>query len=176
MNGGGTFEDEQVRLGGESEGGYEITAVNMTAGARDNNGKPFNSVHMINKDTGVPFTIQVVASDSNKGMRDGVMRTLANGTYEQQQSAKLYFAREAHLENIKKSNMDSQLKGNIWMPLSNADKTVQYSAEWYKDQESGKYYASINGKPLNNGQFIQGEDEMALVLESYMRDIQTPKE
>lgn len=173
--GKGRFEDLDLEnLIGPSNKGYNF-AVELTDGW-DSQGNKFNNVIISNPETNEVTSIQVI-DNTNPTTYMMAAKQMAGGSYAHQKYAEDLMAGFNYMPEIKRSNLAFQDKGTIGaVPLSTRDgEPVQVN--WRKVEDaSGTYYlADVNGEPLNGGNSIQGEKEMALAIDRFVKS-KMPKE
>jgi len=161
--------DLESELGKIEDGKNYEYKVSLTDGW-DNEGQKFNNVMITNPSTGKVMSVQVIDNLSDDFYLNGAQQ-LANGSYKQQQMSKQLMANMNYMPAIKQSNLAFANRGQIGGIPFRDSKGNALPVEWVKHQDAtGTYYtASIGGVPINNGQSIKGEKEMALAIDAFVK-------
>jgi len=162
------------QIGKPSEKGY-IYKVELTDGW-DDNGQKFNNLIVTNPDTGKVASYQII-DNLNSDFYNEAAAQLGKGSFTQRKMANDLRVGSAYMPGIKRSNMAFQDKGEFGgIPFSDRDGNA-LPVKWEKHSDaSGEFFtASIGGVPLNDGQSIQGEKEMAIAVDNFVQS-KIPKE
>lgn len=170
--GGQEFTDKDAAaLLEPSTKGYSYTP--MFTDAWDDTGNKFDNVTVKNLEKGTTTTIQVI-NNNDKDMELIAARQMQKyGTLTQQRAAKRVIAGWEYMPSVKASRMHEQNTGEVFVPIQ--DKAGNPArVKWVRNTEYGEpyYTASINGRPLNNGQAIMGEAGMVNVIYDFVQEEQ----
>ncbi len=161
-----------------SKKGYTYTPSITDGSGWDSHGNKFINVAVKNNDTGEVSSIQVINNNNRDAELIVADQLEKSGSLAQQKTAKHIKASWAHMRDVKASGMMNQPTGIIAVPIEkiNSDgSTTRQNITWTKHGEAGVnnggyFTAEIGGVPLNGGQAIYGENDMAIKIYDYVQN------